>query len=457
MSEFKLFNTEIYLLSPTDDRAYFVDETAEDAPVGLCERYGVTLAERPSIPTAEMRYDEIVVPGRHSSYKRQEGHDDIEIPLSFNFISPEPREVYLSVANYLRTLEPGTRFRLSNDNDGTYRVLARTPRVDPLNSDLDEWGDFIVHVILEPFRYIEEPEVTIEPDAPVTLTPSVINAMDTPQIIEHMEVSETNTVTWNEQEVYSIDEDIPVDSFIVDGIMQYTYGEERSSGSGYPLHFYNNFNSLRMVFEKEPYEGFNYNDVDMPSDLRTNFSGDYIHFDVRTHSVNVPDGAPDSFLRFLDVNGNEIEKPIHAEQATLDYTTSHETDPDEINEEEFNIGIVASEGQRFIFLQFNNASRHRTRVTVETENQTFEPYEAQQGRNSYYFEDDEEVTITAQDAHGVEPAVTHTFRTTQKGGEVLGIKNMNRYMRGGFLELRGASNVIESTSTIKFRPLWRFL
>lgn len=276
-------------------------------------------------------------------------------------------------------------------------------------------------------------------------------------MIEHLNYDENATLLINDHEVYRIKE-APVESLTVDAKTKYTYGEEVSKGSGYPIKFYNNLNSIRMELEEPPFDGFNYStDMIMPDDFRTNISGGYMHFDPSSHTVNVPDGGPESFLIFEDELGNVVEKPIHAEATVLEYDTTDRNDAENIDTRSFNIGFVATENQRFLLVQFTNAFRFGTRVVIETENGELGAFSGQSGRETYTFVNDTEITITIQDIQEVGEPVTHVIRTTQKGGEIIGTTNLNRYMTGEFPLFSGASNVVGSNTDIRLRPLWKFL
>lgn len=453
-------NTDIYLFTPDEDRTYFVDKTDENEPRGLCERFDITLAERPQIPTAQMRYDETIVPGRDSSWKRQEGYDDIAISFPFNFISPKPRETYYAVANHLRALEPGTRLRLSDDTDGTFRVLARTPRIEPLNNDLVEWGDFIIHFDLEPFRYIEQPEVTIEADDTQTIVAPTPNILSTPQVITHLSEDGEALLRINDKQIYSISES-PEATIKVDGTRRYAYADVIEGGSGYAFDFNPVSNSIRFTLRDEPFEGFNHaDDIITPSGISSNrFSGSYLHFDVGS-DVLVADGGPDSFLIFAEEDGTEITKPLHVETVKLNYQATARGDAEDVVDFTASVGFIASENQRFIMIYFSNTGHglfRDSRILIETPSVSRAPYESGSGRPFLYFENDNEVTLTIQDVYGDTPDVSHTFRTEQGAGEVTDTLNLNRYMKGAFPNLSSLSNVIESTTLARFRPLWKFL
>lgn len=217
--------TEVYLMNTRDDRDYFVDE-ARTNPTGLCEQYGVTLRERPAIPTAHMRYDETTIWNRPGDYANADNYDNVELVLRFNYLADKEsgRAVYNRLANALNQFGPGTRLRFSDDDDGAFRKLARKPFIEELNNDLEHWGDFEVRLILEPFRYVEQKEVDLTPNVTTALVQPLPAALKSPQRVEHQTQKGTELAMHkNNEQVYRIaDTDSPV--VITDASIPYTYG-----------------------------------------------------------------------------------------------------------------------------------------------------------------------------------------------------------------------------------------
>lgn len=206
MKDMKNWNTEVYLMNPAADRDYFIDKTRTN-PIGLSEQFNVTLAERPNIPTAELRYDNETVHGKPGDQFIEDNYDNIEIELYFNYISSNnARETYHSLTNSLARMTEGTRLRFSDDDDGTFRELARKPIVEPLNNDLYNWGDFVITLVLKPFRHIEQGEIFMNTNANIKLKQPLPNAMKSPQKIRHTTERSVNIEVYkNNDKIYEID------------------------------------------------------------------------------------------------------------------------------------------------------------------------------------------------------------------------------------------------------------
>lgn len=219
--------TEIYFMNAENDRDYFVDKFRGE-PLGISEQFGITLKERPSIPTAELRYDTNKIQGMAGDHATEDDYENVEIILAFNYINSEAnaRETYNAVSNYLATMKPGIRVRFSDDTDGTFRVLARKPLIEELNNDLYNWGDFEIILILKPFRYIEEKELNISTNSEIKLKQPLPNAMNIPQRITHYTERNVNIETYkNGNKVYTINSStFNKNRIITDAELLYTYG-----------------------------------------------------------------------------------------------------------------------------------------------------------------------------------------------------------------------------------------
>lgn len=218
------WNTEIYLMNPTDDRDYFVDGYMAN-PIGLCEQFNIVLRERPTIPTAQMRYESSVVHGKLGDYREEDNYDNVEITLNFNYISEaNARETYHAVSNALAKMDKGTRLRFSDDKDNTYRELVQRPSMQPLGNDLYGWGDFEIELTLKPFRYIEEPERTLSNNTEIRLEQPLPNAMKTAQEVTHEAERGVVIETYkNGKKIYTIN-NADTRRVIADAELLYTYG-----------------------------------------------------------------------------------------------------------------------------------------------------------------------------------------------------------------------------------------
>lgn len=212
-------------MNENDDRDYFVDGYMTN-PIGLCEEFGITLRERPTIPTAQMRYESSIVPGKLGDYTEEDNYDNVEITLSFNYINSNNsgKSTYHAVSNALAKMSNGTRLRFSDTKDNSYRELAQRPLIEELNNDLYGWGDFEITFTLKPFRYIEEPEKTLLNNTEIRLEQPLPNAMKTPQKITHDTESGVVIETFkNGKKLYAI-KNADTKRVVADAELLYTYG-----------------------------------------------------------------------------------------------------------------------------------------------------------------------------------------------------------------------------------------
>lgn len=100
-------------------RRYFIEYNDK-----TCLDVNLQVETRPSKPSPEMEYEEIEVPGKDGVLYREKGYMDIEIPISFNFISKSIDEWdkdYRRIKKWL--LSKGTnKLRFSDDLEVFYKV-----------------------------------------------------------------------------------------------------------------------------------------------------------------------------------------------------------------------------------------------------------------------------------------------------------------------------------------------
>lgn len=116
---------------------------------------------RPSKPSPEMDYEEIPVPGGEILYK-EKGYKDIEIPISFNFISKSPNEWdkdYRRIKKWLLS-KKNNILKFSDDLEVFYKVkkvVIETPE-----RLIRRAGKFIVTFICDPYTYYSDGTNEIE-------------------------------------------------------------------------------------------------------------------------------------------------------------------------------------------------------------------------------------------------------------------------------------------------------
>lgn len=110
---------------------------------------------RPSKPAPEMEYETIKVPGGKTLY-REKGYKDIEIPISFNFISKKPSEWgrdFRCIKKWLLSINDN-KLKFSDDFDFYYKVNA--VKIDTPERLIRKLGKFTAFFTCEPYEYLVE-------------------------------------------------------------------------------------------------------------------------------------------------------------------------------------------------------------------------------------------------------------------------------------------------------------
>uniref|UniRef100_UPI0035A0A7A2 distal tail protein Dit n=1 Tax=Jeotgalibaca porci TaxID=1868793 RepID=UPI0035A0A7A2 len=133
-------------------------------------RFDIFLAERPVIPSAEMAYETITVPGRDGALTREIGYKTKPISLRFNYIHKENvKKTFRDITNWLTNKKT---IRLTDDLIG-YRVITQLNIKDATN-DLKGYADFVINLETEPFWYENAGVETITSGTTTIANPSVI-------------------------------------------------------------------------------------------------------------------------------------------------------------------------------------------------------------------------------------------------------------------------------------------
>lgn len=122
----------------------------------------IAVETRPSIPSPIMEYEEVEVPGRDGLLYIERGYINIEIVISFNFISKDPDEWtndYRQIKKWL--LGHGNRkLKLSDDTDVYYKV--EKVEIETPERIIRRCGKFNVIFTCEPFTYLEEGALEVQ-------------------------------------------------------------------------------------------------------------------------------------------------------------------------------------------------------------------------------------------------------------------------------------------------------
>lgn len=115
------------------------------------------VATRPSKPSPEMEYEEVKVPGGKTLYI-EKGYKDIDIPVSFNFISKKPEtwdKEFRNMKNWLLR-KVNNKLKFSDDLEVFYKVNKVI--IDTPERTIKKLGKFTVIFTCEPYTYIDEME-----------------------------------------------------------------------------------------------------------------------------------------------------------------------------------------------------------------------------------------------------------------------------------------------------------
>lgn len=119
--------------------------------------FNLYVETRPSKPAPEMEYETLKVPGGKTLY-REKGYKDIEIPISFNFISKDATEWdkdFRLIKKWL-LLNINNKLKFSDDLETYYKV--NKVEIDTPERLIRRAGKFIVTFTCEPYVYIDEGE-----------------------------------------------------------------------------------------------------------------------------------------------------------------------------------------------------------------------------------------------------------------------------------------------------------
>lgn len=116
---------------------------------------------RPAKPAPEMEYEEVKVPGGKTLYK-EKGYGDIEITISFNFVSKNVNEWdrdFRKIKKWLLQRE-NDKLKFSDDLEVYYKVNKVI--IDTPERLIRRAGKFTATFTCDPYVYIDEDEFKLE-------------------------------------------------------------------------------------------------------------------------------------------------------------------------------------------------------------------------------------------------------------------------------------------------------
>lgn len=118
---------------------------------------GISLIQRPNIPTPERAYRVTTVEGRGQTYEDLGYYNDIEIPLEYNFYSENYNQTYRQIKKLFKY---GEQLKFSDDGEGFYKIKKIT--IANNLREMIEFGRFTVLVTCEPYFYFDFGQNEIE-------------------------------------------------------------------------------------------------------------------------------------------------------------------------------------------------------------------------------------------------------------------------------------------------------
>jgi len=115
------------------------------------------VATRPSKPSPVMQYEEVKVPGGKTLY-REKGYKDIDIHVSFNFVSKSPErwdKDFRNIKNWILR-NKNNKLKFSDDLEVYYKVNKVS--IETPERVMKKLGKFTAIFTCEPYTYIDENE-----------------------------------------------------------------------------------------------------------------------------------------------------------------------------------------------------------------------------------------------------------------------------------------------------------
>lgn len=118
---------------------------------------GLSLTERPEIPTAEQEVEYVEVEGRDSSLVRKMDFKDVSQPFTFSFL--DKTNVRQKVREIRAWLSDKKKLSISDD-PGIFRLIQHIEMSSTIN-DINVYGRVELNITFDPFEYIEVESMTL--------------------------------------------------------------------------------------------------------------------------------------------------------------------------------------------------------------------------------------------------------------------------------------------------------
>ncbi|GIN71244.1 hypothetical protein J14TS2_17190 [Bacillus sp. J14TS2] len=127
------------------------------------EKYDLSVADRPPIPTAEQDVEYKEIKGRHGSLTKKYGFKDIPYPITFNFLEDTSFKPAFRKAKMMFFY--GKKLSFSDDPGIYYKIKSLS--IEEAENVILEYGKFTVNFVLAPFEFEEESQ-------PITITAQTV-------------------------------------------------------------------------------------------------------------------------------------------------------------------------------------------------------------------------------------------------------------------------------------------
>lgn len=119
-----------------------------------CEDVGLSVISRPTIPVPEREYDTIKVEGRDGElHRNKKTYKDIEIPISFNFVSKTPDVWAQDLRKVKKWLYSGKDNRLILSDDPEYYYKVKKAVMSDTERTAKRKGKFEIVFTCESYMY----------------------------------------------------------------------------------------------------------------------------------------------------------------------------------------------------------------------------------------------------------------------------------------------------------------
>lgn len=119
--------------------------------------YYLSVKERSEIPTAERDVEIIEIRGRHGSLTKKFGYKNKPLKVKFNFLEDVP---FKSVFRVFKNVLLNAKILKFSDDPDIYNKIKNVT-IETATNEVEEYGEFIVDFLLDPFDYEEDVTINI--------------------------------------------------------------------------------------------------------------------------------------------------------------------------------------------------------------------------------------------------------------------------------------------------------